>query len=94
VKGHQGKFSGRSIDRWFFMDEYVVEYAPDGEHYSVSKKGRVGEMWDYFVADRDIRMALILAPSSKFRLRNMITGETIGVLQFDNEKKEFLHLKE
>jgi len=76
------------------MDEYVIEYAPDGEHYSVSKKGGIEEMGDYFVTDRDIRMTMIQAPSSKFRLRNMTTGETIGVLKFDREKKEFLHLKE
>ena len=75
------------------MDECAVEYAPDGEHYSISKRDRVGEMWDYFVMDRDVREALILCPQSKFRLRNLSTGETIGVLKFDSEKKEFLHLK-
>ena len=75
------------------MEVYAIEYAPDGEHYSVFKKGKVGEMWDYFVMDRDIRESLMFTPQSKFRLRNLSTDETIGALKFDREKKEFLHLK-
>ena len=76
------------------MEVYAIEYAPDGEHYSVFKKGKVGEMWDYFVMDRDIRESLILNPSSKFRLRNLDTDKIIGALKFDRGKREFLHLRE
>jgi len=76
------------------MEVYAIEYAPDGEHYSVFKKGKVGEMWDYFVMDRDIREALMLCPQSKFRLRNVSADKVIGVLKFDREKKEFSHLRE
>ena len=76
------------------MEVYTIEYAPDGEHYSVFKKGKVGEMWDYFVMNRDIRETLMLCPQSKFRLRNLDTDRIIGALKFDREKREFLHLKE
>ena len=76
------------------MEVYAIEYAPDGEHYSVFKKGKVGEMWDYFVMDRDIREALMLSPQSKFRLRNTYTDKIIGALKFDREKREFSHLRE
>ena len=76
------------------MEVYAIEYAPDGGHYSVFKKGEVGEMWDYFVMGRDIRESLILNPSSKFRLRNVSADKIIGVLKFDREKREFLHLTE
>ena len=75
------------------MEVYAIEYAPDGERYSVFKKGKVGEMWDYFVMDRDIREALMLCPQSKFRLRNLSNNKVIGALKFDRDKKEFLHLK-
>jgi hypothetical protein len=74
-------------------DEYAVEYAPDGLHYFTLKRGRVSEMWDYFVMGRDIREALMLCPQSKFRLRNVSSDKVIGVLKFDREKKEFLHLE-
>jgi hypothetical protein len=40
------------------MEVYAIEYAPDGERYSVFKKGKVGEMWDYFVMNRDVRESL------------------------------------
>jgi hypothetical protein len=40
------------------MEVYAIEYAPDGEHYSVFKKGKVGEMWDYFVMEDRIIGAL------------------------------------
>ena len=77
-----------------FMDDvYAVEYSPNGAHYFALKRGKVGEMWDYFVMDRDIREALMLCPQSKFRLRNLSTNKVIGALKFDRDKKEFLHLK-
>lgn len=76
------------------MEVYAIEYAPDGEHYSVFKKGKVGEMWDYFVMDRDIRESLMLSPQSKFRLRNLDTDRIIGALKFDREKRDFSHLTE
>ena len=77
----------------FMEDEYVVEYAPNGAHYFAHKRGKVGEMWDYFIMDRDIREVLMLCPQSKFRLRNVSADKVIGVLKFDREKKAFVHLK-
>ena len=74
-------------------DIYVVECAPNGAHYFTLKRGKVEEVWDYFVMDREIREALMLCPQSKFRLRNVSADKVIGVLKFDREKKEFLHLK-
>lgn len=74
-------------------EEYAVEYAPDGLHYFTLKSGKVGEMWDYFVMDREIRETLMFCPQSKFRLGKVSADKVVGVLRFDREKKEFLHLE-
>ena len=69
-----------------------VEFAPDGIHYQKIKSGELGEMWDFFTQNAEIREQLVLNPKAKFRL----VGEerVIGVLAYDKDKNEFLHLKE
>ena len=69
-----------------------VEFAMDGIHYQVVKTGEIGKMWDYFTQDRDVRQQMLLNPQAKFRLIGE-TGMVIGVMKYDPQKKEFLHLK-
>jgi len=69
-----------------------VEFAPDGVHWQVIKSGEIGEMWDYFTGNPDIRQQLMLNPKAKFRLWG--EEKLIGVLAYDRKKKEFVHLKE
>ena len=56
-----------------------VEFAPDGEHYFRVKEGTMGNMWDYFTTNPDLREQLALNPQAKFKLIGEM-GITIGVL--------------
>jgi hypothetical protein len=69
-----------------------VEFAPDGINYQKIKSGELGKMWDFFTQDVEIRKHLLLNPKAKFRLVN--EEAVIGVLAYDKDKKEFLHLEE
>jgi len=71
-----------------------VEFAPDGIHWQVIKSGELGKMWDYFTQNPDIRQQLLLNPQAKFRLWGEHGDKLIGVLAYDQQKKEFVHLKE
>jgi hypothetical protein len=70
-----------------------VEFAPDGKHWQIDKKGSIEKMYDYFVGSPDIRQGLMLMPMAKFRLIGD-EGKTIGVLAYDKKKREFVHLKD
>jgi hypothetical protein len=70
-----------------------VEFAPDGKHWQIDKKGSIGKMYDYFVGNPEIRESLMLMPMAKFRLIGD-EGKTIVVLAYDKKKREFVHLKD
>lgn len=67
-----------------------IDYAPDGENYHTIKRGGLGKLWDYFVTDREMRIHLIMNPQARFRLFG--EGQMIGILAYDAESKEILHL--
>lgn len=55
-----------------------VLFAPDGKHYQIIKKGKMGNMWNYFNFNIEIRKQISLNPFAKFRLigdTEIIIGE-------------------
>lgn len=56
----------------------VIEFAPEGIHWQTIKKGKLENLWNYFVFSPDIRQQIFINPYAKFRL----VGENkiIGVL--------------
>jgi hypothetical protein len=75
------------MKRNLFPEKGVVEFAPDGIHWQIIKKGSLGNMWDYFNFDVGIRQHIALNPQAKFRLKNPETGNIIGVLPRKKLKK-------
>ncbi len=47
-----------------------IEFAPDGKHFHVIKKGMLSKLWDYFTYSPDIRQQIHINPNAKFRLVN------------------------
>ena len=45
-----------------------IEFAPDGKHWQVIKKGKLNKLWAYFIGSLDIRQQLAVNPYAKFRL--------------------------
>ena len=45
-----------------------IEFAPDGKHWQVIKRGKLKKLWDYFISSPDIRQQIALNPYAKFRL--------------------------
>jgi len=56
----------------------TIEFAPDGEHWQVIKRGNLAKMWDYFIGNVDIRRQIAINPSARFRLTR--EEKVIGVL--------------
>jgi hypothetical protein len=61
-----------------------VEFAPDGKHWQVIKKGTIGNMFDYFNFNPDIHTQLALNKFAKVRLIGD-TGLVIGTLPTRDE---------
>lgn len=58
-------------------DIYAVEFAPDGKHFQIAKKGSIERMMEYF-SSTDIIEHKILNRFAKFRLVNKSIGKIIA----------------
>jgi len=62
------------------MNQYQIQFAPDGEHWQKIKTNTVEKLWDDFCFNPEYRRFVEFNPEGKVQLISLATGQIIGTI--------------